>query len=302
MGFRYINPGYPRLFGVNQDSVASNVYNPINGVVFGNSKYDGILYSGIPDCDEIWIKAGVYFQNIDRSSSSIMLFGLGPIDKKNGWYLSNSQLYVQCNNTYYSSRYKRVFTNTYYDTLIHAKKGSDGFVEVFVDGVLVNFIAQNITWDDTIVLKNCDNWANTYPRLYLSNVIISDTEIKLSEQVYVLSSVDTFTDMESGTNSGLTFYTANQDGQYLQKSIDTNALTTKVGSSNLRITGLGVGSFNTYREGEGLTRLAFTRNNEEKHEIELTTNNLDAVLSSWDENNLSVADLSNLKLGWKAKE
>ena len=294
MSFKHINPGYSKVYGLNVSTVKNTQYNPINGVAINRGVKETIF--DLPsDCNEIWIKFGTVF--VDASRVSTQVFGIGSaLSNVTGliWRnLSSSVLSLAING----NEIAPFFTPTlwqYYNIVLHIRNGNNGLIRAFVDGKCVFVYNGAVSWANrSIYVANGYN----YNANYISNIIISDTEISPTEEVYVLTPSNTEATMSESDG----IYTATEAGQTLKQSIDVNSLTAKVGTSNIKISGIGVGSDSIYYDGEGLTRAASMRNDTEQEVIELSTDTSSAVVSTWQED-LSVAELANLKVGWKAKE
>ena len=286
MPFKYINPGYAELFaGSSLTTSKSAVYNPANGVSFpGNG--DG--YCHFPaDCGEIWVKFGFYSGTNYNYQISCYI---GSNQGKNGFYRyskDDSRAYFQGTST-------KILNTTdyaYHSVWMHCKAGSDGLLEILVDGVEAFSKTGAVTWANPYVYFKSANSS-----LFVSNIIISDHEIAKSEEVYLLTPKTTETDMSESNG----VYTADTEGQYVRQTVDIAALKTKAGSDTVSITGLAVASVPAYTEGEGLSSLAATKNEEEMETVALSSNTKAGIVVSWDET-MSADALSNLKLGWKAK-
>ena len=300
MPFKYINPGYNKLFGIQDNATQysdASTYNPINAVYIG-----GTLNWSCPfpsECDEIWAKTGIHFH---ESSSSAGEFGIGVSSSRShayerldseplyGFRIFNSGLYAYVGTSRSQLIANPILRRTYHNILLHSRNGENGLLELFLDGTLLHSYEGNVSWGaHKIAFRN--NYGNTN----FSNTIISDTPITVSEEVYVLPPSTTETTMTESNGT----YSTTEANQTLKQEYDVDALISKVGSSNLKITGAGVIAKDALFDGEGLTRIVSLRNNVELDEIALA-NVANHVGSSWNED-LTLAGLAALKVGWKTK-
>ena len=301
--FKIINPGLPKLFGLSDMTyIANNTYNPINGVSFNTFSSDRRQICLFPACEEIWIKAGLYFTDFlisNNNSAEELTIGAGSSGL--GVCVYKDTLCLFNKGTYYtnSALTYRLSAQVYYNILFHAQSGSNGYIEAFVDGKRTGILHDQIAINNTLYMRN--RHVSDY-KCYLSNIIISNTEIKPTEEVYILDAKQTETDMtETSDSDNPHIYTATSPEQTLLQTVDADALATKIGTNKLRVTGIGVGANPIYYEGEDLTNVAFMVNDEEKEVAQLTTNT-DGGLTFGCEADLSFNDLQTLKLGWKAKQ
>lgn len=293
MSFKHINPGYSKVYGLTVSTVNSAEYNPINGVAI-NCGVSGTIFDLPSDCNEIWIKFGTVFLGSTRVSNQA--FGIGSaISNVTGliWNNGSSKVLSIAINGNEAAPFFTPTLGQYYNIVLHIRNGNNGLIRAFVDGKCV------FVYNGAVSLANRSIYVangSNYNVNYISNIIISDTEISPTEEVYILTPSNTEATMSESDG----IYTATEAGQTLKQSIDVDSLTTKVGASNIKISGIGVGSDSFYYDGEGLTRVASMRNDVEQEVIELSTDTSNAVVSTWQED-LSAAELANLKVGWKAK-
>ena len=286
MPFKYINPGYAELLAESSmKTTKSTTYNPTNGTAMKGSG-DGYYY--LPSgCSEVWVRFEFY---CDTSYTWQLNCYIGSNQSKNGFYRNgkdDSKAYFQGAAT------KIQGTPDYacHAVWMHCKAGSDGLLEICIDGVEAFSKTGEVTWANQYVYFKSANTS-----LCLSNIIISDHEIAKSEEVYILTPKTTETDMSE--SSGV--YTANAENQYVRQTVDVAALKAKAGSDTVFVTGLAVAAVPAYYEGDGLSSLAATKNDTEMENVVLSTSSKAGILASWAET-MSADALSNLKLGWKAK-
>ena len=286
MPFKYINPGYAELLAdASMRTTKSTTYNPLNGIAMKGSG-DGYYY--LPeDCDEVWVKFVFY---CDTNYTWQLNCYIGSSQSKYGFYRyskDDSRAYFQGAST----KIQNTTDYACHTVWMHCKAGSEGLLEIFVDGVEAFSKTGAVTWANQYIYFKSSNSS-----LFISNIIISDHEIAKSEEVYVLTPKATETGM--AVSSGV--YTADAANQYVRQTIDVASLKSKAGSDAVSITGLAVAAVPGYVEGEGLSSLAATRNDAEMETIVLSTDSKAGILASWDEA-ISADALGTLKLGWKAK-
>lgn len=298
MSFKVMNPGLPRLWGItNVGWIWNTKYNPINGVVFNSQNRDISLYSVPSSCNEVWIKAGIYISDMRGDYNTWFCINTGSY--RHGIHISNYKMWLMANNTKYSNCTVSVAKDQYLRVLIHVVYGSNGYVEVFVDGKRIGIYRGNVTkGDNTLYMCNYASYVEFLP----SNFIISDTEIKTSEEVYILSAKTTETDMTESTDSDNNLiFMADTAEQTLLRTIDTDALSTKIGSTNIKVTNVGIGAAPIYYEGEGLSHVAFMMNDIEQEVQEITTSTEGGICFNHAVD-YNLEDLKTLKLGFRAKE
>lgn len=138
-----------------------------------------------------------------------------------------------------------------------------------------------------------------YP-YYLSNVIISDTEISPKEQVIALSTATTITDMTADENG---IYFANEANQFLLQSVDVSTLIENYGASSA-VMGIALVGNPAYKTATGLAALT-SLSRAGTSTIEHGTCNLSddtsaVIVDGWATENLTIADLQDMQFGWKA--
>ncbi|MBR1760626.1 MAG: hypothetical protein IJ741_05540 [Schwartzia sp.] len=286
MPFKYINPGYAELLADSSMTTSkSTTYNPINGIAMKGSG-DGYYY--LPEgCDEVWVKFGFYSNTTYTWQLNCYI---GSNQSKYGFYRYGKD----DNRAYFQGVSTKIQGTTDYDchtVWMHCKAGSDGLLEIFIDGVEAFSKTGEVTWANQYVYFKSANTS-----LFITNIIISDHEIAKSEEVYVLTPKTTETDM--GESGGL--YTADSENQHVRQKVDVAALKSKAGSDAVSITGLAVAAVPAYYEGDGLSSLAAMKNDAEMETVALSSNIKAGIVVSWSEA-MSADALSNLTLGWKAK-
>lgn len=290
MSFKHINPGYSEIYNTNKATVQNEQYNPINGVSLGLG-LEQTIFSLPSDCNEVWLKCGICVTSL--SSSYTAYIGIGG----NSGYMDGVSFIgtgicpVICGDRQTNYTHP-IGKGEYHKLIIHCINGSSGLLEIFLDGICIYTYTGDVTWRSRIVYI----FTSTSGTLvYINNIIISDTEITPTEEVYVLTPASTETTMSE--NSGA--YVATEAGQTIKQMIDVEALKTKAGTPHIRISGLGICG-NGFCDGEGLTKVTSLCNGVEKEDVSLSSDTNSYILSSWNED-LPIAELTNLQIGLKAK-
>ena len=299
MSFKYINPGLPKLWGLSCGWKNSNTYNPINGFAFSESSSFSPLMTLPSDINEVWIKVGIYPYNAKLYKDYPVYVCIGSGSNKQGIALDNQQFMIMANNTRWVNKSVNMFPEVYYNALIHAVQGDNGYVECFINGKRIGIYNGNVSFGDNTVYAVTYSSYNT---IYISNIIISDTEVKPTEEVYLLTAKTTTTDMvQTSESNNPQVFTADTAGQTIIQTIDTDALATKIGTNNIKVTGIGLGSHPIYYAGESLSHVGIMVNDIEEEVQEITTGTNDGLC--WSRvADYNFNDLKTLKLGFKAKE
>ena len=297
MPFKYINPGYWKLYSPTGGRQYSGVnYNPINGVYLGDTCKGYILFPS--ECEEIWAKTGVTLYGTGNFGE----FGIGVVSSEShynerkssetlyGFRVVGGVIYAYIGTARTQAISGTWVTQQYHNLLLHSRNGENGLLELFIDGKLVHSYEGNVSWGAHQITFRNNNGQTCF-----SNTIVSDTLITPSEEVYIVSPSTTEATMTESDG----VYTATEANQTFKQGIDVSALISKIGSSNIKITGTGVIARDALFDGEGLTKIASMRDDVEKQEFVLTDVAYD-VVSAWGED-LTLAGLAALKVGWKTK-
>ena len=306
MSFKYINPGYANLLDVAGGTTIMDAARSRTGVGFYQpTDRKGITLAETPT--DLYGKFDVYIGN-DSNRFSIKISML----RTNG-YTENGMGFVKSGDTMYLMRYyngnsgssDKAYTSRP-DTLnirldaintfwFHVRSGSDGFIEIYANGVLADMFSFAIDFatSPTVVVYA----SNAYGAI--SNLILSDTEIHKREQVVILPVSATETTM---TAKGDGSYTANTDGQQILQSIDTTSLIAEYGADS-DIKGIAVIGSLAYRTADGLSQLtALEKNGDTLNEYgtkEAKGNTAAGVIDSRAVS-MKLSALANYKFGWKA--
>lgn len=316
MGFKYINPGYANLLDVEGGTTIADAKKRRTGVGFYQPKQGkGINIAATPT--DIYGKFDVYaYRDADDKSADnfeiqVTLGYNGVSFKKltNSFYLSglvnnSSRIYLNASTWYPNTLKSRlgITMNAMNTIYFHAKASSDGsakdgFLVLYVNGKEVgraeNY-AVNLAYSNPKVVVVYGSSSTGL----ISNLILSDTEINLREQVAILpirSTETTMTAKEDGS------YTASTADQQILQSIDTASLIDSYGAAS-QVTGISLIGNPAYRTAEGLSVLkaieeingAVTEYGAKEAKADVTAGVIDSRAVS-----LSLAALASYKFGWK---
>ena len=317
MSFKYINPGYANLLDIDGGSTITDATKSKTGVGFYQpTSNKGINISETPT--DLYGKFDVYVCRDDDDKSannfeiqiSLGLNGVRFQKLTNHFYLSglannNSQIYLsEC--TWYPDAVKsklNITMNAINTIYFHARASSDGSTK---DGYLVIYVngkevgrAENYAINFSYSNPNVVVIYGSKATGLLSNMIISDSEIHMREQVVFLPIATTETTM---TDKGDGSYSANAAGQQILQSIDTASLIANYGADS-DIKGIAVIGNPAYRTAEGLSQLtALEKNGDILTEYGTKEAKADTAAGVVDSRALSIklSALADYKFGWKA--
>ena len=172
---------------------------------------------------------------------------------------------------------------------------SSGKLVIYSNGVPVDSIDTAIDLSDSFIIDVMVNNENGA----ISNLILSDTEIDMKEQVAILPVKTTETNMTRGENGE---YIANAAGQTILQTVDVDAIINEYGDDT-DIKGIAVIGNPAYRTAEGLCNLtAIQHDGTELAEYGTVTVPQSNSSMVFDGHPLSVKlpALANYKFGWKA--
>ena len=317
MSFKYINPGYANLLDVEGGTTIADAKKSRTGVGFYQPKSGKGINIAATSTD-IYGKFDVYaYRDADDKSADnfeiqVTLGYNGVSFKKltNSFYLSglvnnSSRIYLNASTWYPDTLKSRlgITMNAMNTIYFHAKASSDGSAK---DGFLVLYVngrevgraenyAVNLAYSNPkVVVVYGSNSTGL-----ISNLILSDTEINLREQVAILpirSTETTMTAKEDGS------YTASTAEQQILQSIDTASLIESYGAAS-QVTGISLIGNPAYRTAEGLAMLTplekngdvVTEYGAKEAKADVTAGVIDSRAVS-----LSLAALASYKFGWKA--
>lgn len=327
MAFRFLNIGDGRgifdssLLSCVEDSKYSKTGKAFT-VDFSNSTSSS-LYGTItlpsPIGADLWIRCDLY---VDSDNNYASNFNIGywasssAYSNKNfswleGLYLSSGILRINMNSNYNSTVAKYTLKKKAINKIwchLHNETGNNAsYGELICNGesfyqAITRSSSNYAIGEDVDALKTIAfRIPKDYP-CYLSNVIISDTEISPKEQVIALPPATTITDMTAGA-SGI--YFADAANQTLLQTVDVSTLIENYGASSA-VTGIALVGNPAYKTGEALNSLT-SLSRSGTSPIEHGTCNLSddtsaVIVDGWTTENLTIADLQDMQFGWKAGE
>ena len=309
---RYMNPGFfewiPVILGNTSGGNISDATKSKTGTAFRNSYYGN--YIPLPYGD-IWCKFDFYavyysffyigeFRNNSNLYNAIILnltssgkFGI--------------DVYVKGTRTTFVSetdyREYGIKLNAINSALIHWKWADteNGFINVQInDRIFGSFESVDLIPFDNSVIKFFlyNNGSQNAP---ISNVIISDEEISIKEQIVALPITSIQSDMIFDSETGI--YTATAANQSLLASVNVADLISDFGSAS-KVTGVTMVGNPAYRTAEGLSSLtSISKKNNSVTEygaVNIPTDSDTVVTHSFKlATDTTIADLQSMQLGWK---
>ena len=320
MAWRYINPGYVHLLDADAQATATQVtgneYSK-TGVAFSQTNYysAGITIANFHEGDDFWARFDVYIPN----STSGAVYCYAPYTYRSGFNLTfnTSNFHIIIDRAGSTDKYiadgiswSRAWEyglkrNAINSILIHAKYVTDDgyWIEININGTKTTYSPNNPnkTWNYNANYKYAILYAAS--RSSVSNIIFSNEEINIKEQVVALPVSTTETTM-TAQEGGI--YLADNVGQTLLQTIDASALISQYGSDS-KVTGIALVGTPAYRTGEQLSSLtAISKNGgvTTEHGTSNLSDASDTVI--WQgfsvASDTTIADLQNMQLGWKAGE
>lgn len=324
MAFRLLNIGDGRRIIPPSDVTVidgytySNTGKAFTGAVSSSSSYTYYFFT-LPSyiAEDIWIGFDLY---LNSTSSSSGYFYLGywarkdAFDSKNasyieGLYLRSGIMRLNMERNYSSTTAQGTLKKQALNKIIchmHNESGTNAsYGELTINGVTTR---QAVTRDDSYnvaigaevdALKTV---AIAFPRdypCYVSNLIISDTEISPKELVIELPIGSTSTTMMAGLSGS---YIADTVGQTLLHTPAVSALIASYGASS-QVTGIAVVGNPAYNLTSGVSELIGVSKAGgsiiEHGAYNLSTDTIASVMDSWSIENTAIADLQNMQFGWK---
>lgn len=237
MSFKFINPGYINVFGMGS-SIGSDenntTYNPTNGVDFYSI---GGFNFPISSAKEYWLKGNIYYST-GSGGDDENWFGLYTGNHHVRLRASNDNnsygFYVRQDSTNLNTKVT-VSLNTLHEVLLHVKSdATNGLIEFYMDGTLQFSYSGDVMEgkDITYATFKTYNWdgVNKY-----SNIIISDSEISLTEKVAILPLKNIETTWDEGSNG---YLSASAVNQIINHTPDIDTLKSNLGLNTMNITGV----------------------------------------------------------------
>ena len=310
---KYINPGIAELLDIDGGTtIESTVYNPTNGVALWQTDVTGgAALAAIPQ--KIYGLFDIYlpdFSTTNKYSAEVGLYGKYGlhgvrIKKESSYYnvyiVINGQSYKT--KTYYSSdktpdlKYGAVNSIYFY---VKAKSVSieDGEYKLFCNGKQVFSVVNTDPYFDNayhlVISSNSEN-------MPISNIILSDSDIDLREQITPVPLGTPITDMSS---YGDGCYLAENEGEQILQPVDVTSLIADYGGAS-EVTGIAVAGNPAYKTASGLTQLisiSKVNNVQNEHGAKTLRTTATAGVIHCHEVEMSLADMAGMQLGWKAGE
>lgn len=317
MAFKYINPGYVALLDSNASASAQIVDRKKSktGVAFNQIFSDiGITLPDFVAGDEFWGKFDFFVQSPYSGNSTEIYFNL-PNTNSRGFYIyypSSSTSTISISHRYDGNnhitlisgrfeivgfKWKAINTVTFHAIL---GDSSTAKLELWVGDNKFVSTGRAMAYS-TSYAKKAILYANAY-NVAFSNIIFSDKPISPKEQTLALPISATETDMALGDDG---IYIADAANQTLLQSVDVSSLIENFGASSA-ITGIQLVGNPAYKTAEGLahlTALSKADNVITEHKSFSLSDDTNAVIAGgWKVENMTIADLQDMRLGWKVGE
>ena len=299
MSFKYINPGYAELLSTSGGTTVTGEQYSKTGVSFWQpSKERGVELSEVPT--EFYGKFDLYIQGVTGRDDVDFSFGIG---YQNGIYLRGYRSLTisglaGTSSLFYQSDIAEIIPMYAMSTVwLHIKQGNEnnGILHVIVnDHEFCNKRDINLSYDSRTIKIFSDN-----NRALISNLILSDAPIDPREQIALLPTTATQTNM---TDCGDGSYEATAAGQELLQSVDVASLITQYGG-NSRVVSIAPFAKPAYRTAEGLCALTAieksggTITEQGRHIVGQDTAGY--VMGAYD-TPLRIAELAERQFGWRA--
>ena len=298
MAFKYINPGYAELLSCGGTTVTGEQYSKTGISFWQPNDKKGISLSESPT--EFYAKFDLYIQGVTGRDDVDFSFGIG---YQNGIYLRGYRSLTisglaGTNSLFYQSDIAEIIPMYAMSTVwLHIKRGNEnnGILHVIVnDHEFCNKRDINLSYDSRTIKIFSDN-----NRALISNLILSDAPIDPREQIALLPTTATQTNM---TDCGDGSYEATAAGQELLQSVDVASLITQYGG-NSRVVSIAPFAKPAYRTAEGLCSLTAiekgggTITEQGRHIAGQDTAGY--VMGAYD-TSLRVAELAERQFGWRA--
>ena len=177
----------------------------------------------------------------------------------------------------------------------HLVTGSEGYIEIFSNGVSVEKYNYALDFDTSKTLVVYINNANGA----ISNLILSDLEIDKKEQVAILPIAATETTMTQGTDGE---YIAGAAGQTILQTVNVASLINDYGADT-DIKGIAVIGNPAYRTAEGLSELTALQHDGTtltEYGTKTAPSSTSGMVMDGHALSMKLPALANYKFGWKA--
>lgn len=287
MSFKYINPGYSvgDLVGT---TTTDNNYDTGMRMKINNKNF--ILPAGTKS---VYVSFQANFSHYYNEYLSCCAYTTGGGNKTGAKYIGSYDSGAGV-DYYYVNNAKNEIQAALIDEI------GRGYLEIVSDatnGVFRGYVNGKVKFEFTgNVMNGLDIEYLNFDSSRISSIIISDEPFPITEKMVKVTAANTTGTMTANSDGS---YTATEAGQSIMQTIDAAALEQKIGVGNT-ITGIALIGSPAYYDGDGLSKIAAMKGEEEKAEVNLSTNTTNNALASW-KDNISQGNLSNISFGWKAK-
>mgnify|MGYP007101860699 CR=1 FL=1 len=312
---RYLNPGYKDWLTVIDASDTlteeTDTIKTKTGIAFSNTQpYSNFVQFDYPTSGEIFCKFDFYYPTSGSVTFCFGEFSEGS-EPYNGLGLNFSTRILRFIR-FVKGSWSNVFSGAYYfdygfyfgdinSVLFHLKwtDSENGVMNLQVNNyVFAEIESADLTPYNNSKIKFSFENNSSFP---VSNIIISDEEVSIKEQIVPITASDTFTTMTFDTTTGI--YTADTAGQTILQSVNLNSIVADFGSTS-KVTGVAMVGNPAFRTAEGLSSLtAIAKKNNAISEygaVTVPTDSDSVVVSSFSvDSDTTLATLQNMQLGWK---
>ena len=299
MSFKYINPGYAELLSTSGGTTVTGEQYSKTGVSFWQPNDEkGISLSESPT--EFYAKFDLYIQGVTGRDDVDFSLGIG---YQNGIYLRGYRSLTisglaGTSSLFYQSDIAEIIPMYAMSTVwLHIKRGNEnnGILHVIVnDHEFCNKRDINLSYDSRTIKIFSDN-----NRALISNLILSDAPIDPREQIALLPTTATQTNM---TDCGDGSYEATAAGQELLQSVDVASLITQYGG-NSRVVSIAPFAKPAYRTAEGLCALTAIEKSGgiiTEHGRHIAGQDTAGYVMGAYDTPLRIAELAERQFGWRA--
>lgn len=297
MAFRYINPGYAALIDDDASQTFSEEYSK-TGVSFYSESSKEINVITETLVTDLYCRFDVYYQ---KSSVDLHCNSSYDYYYHHGIYGYNGKLQLLYKGNSFGDALQ-LETNLINRIWLHwhfSGNADTSYGELKVNDLISYVSLAGSEYYGFATTPSPISIYAFYKGNYFSNIIISDEYISPEENVVILPTLETETNMTAG-ESGI--YVANAVNQQLLQSVDVDSLIETYDASAV-ITGIQLVCNPAYKIGAGSASLVGLIKNgasiAEQGTFELTSDTNAAIFDSGLVENMSIAELNSMQFGWK---
>ena len=308
---RYINPGYAEFLDVDGGTTITDATAALGVAFYQPTDMEGVNIAN--DVSEFYGKFDIYLPQISSLPSNyfakVGIFKPGNIDAGlNGVGLYKySSSYIHVKSLVGGGNDQTVTNNDiafnfgginsfYFYFKARSASTADGEYYICMNGEkILEGTGKWIYMDNAtkLVIYACE----VTP---ISNIILADSEISIRERIQAVPLGSPVTDMiDRGDGS----YLADTAGQQILQTVDVASLISAYGGAS-KVTGIAVGGKPAYRTGDGLTTLTglskVSGGSQVEHGVKTLRTSTTAGTVDCFSVNTTIADMTGMKLGWKA--